>query len=313
MAVDSEIQALRALALSDAEIETALKDWLLDRMPKDSAKWRQILAREERKWCWRLFRRRYLSWLPKVRRDRAYILESYSANWRKRVFPSLAMSTEGNERTLADWRDDGLITRRGTMVRVHYLLLKKIFDLIQPQSLLEVGCGNGLNLFVLASHFDKTRFSGVDLTEAGIERAKSVQAESSLPAELRQFSPLPIADAEAFRRIDFAQGDALKLAFPDRSFDVAMTVTALEQMETIRAQALAELARVARRYVVMVEPFADFNRDPLRRNYVEAKDYFSLRADQLREHGLEPVFDYGAIPHKIHLGVGFIVARPIGR
>ena len=46
--------------------------------------------------------------------------------------------------------------------------------------------------------------------------------------------------------VTFLQGSAAELSFPDGAFDLVMTVLAIEQMERIRARALAEITRVAR-------------------------------------------------------------------
>ena len=71
---------------------------------------------------------------------------------------------------------------------------------------------------------------------------------------------MPLADPTAFRRIRFCQGNAPSLPFADGEFDLVTTVLALEQMERVREQALAEVARVACRHTLMIEPFREVNR-----------------------------------------------------
>ena len=68
-----------------------------------------------------------------------------------------------------------------------------------------------------------------------------------------------------YSTVEFRQGNAAALPYPDRSFDVVYTILAVEQMESIREQAMREIVRVARSHVVMIEPLMDSNRDPLRR------------------------------------------------
>ena len=99
------------------------------------------------------------------------------------------------------------------------------------------------------------------------------------------------------------------MPLPDNSVDVAFTVLALEQMERVRHRALAELARVARRYVVMIEPFADWNSEPHRRGYIARHDYFASTVDGLRAAGLVPVVATADMPNKLSFRAGIVVAE----
>ena len=112
------------------------------------------------------------------------------------------------------------------------------------------------------------------------------EVREQAPEWLERYCPAPVADAGAYRRIRFEQGDACRLAFPDDSFDVVITRQALEQMNKIRDEALSEIARVARHHVVLGEPFADFNREGLRLDYVKAKEYLDLPVAELARFGL---------------------------
>jgi hypothetical protein len=79
-------------------------------------------------------------------------------------------------------------------------------------------------------------------------------------------------------------------------------------MERIRAAALSELARVARRWVVMIEPFADWNADGHRRAYIQQNDYFAARTDELSEYGLTPIVVTADMPNKLSFRAGLVVA-----
>jgi hypothetical protein len=59
----------------------------------------------------------------------------------------------------------------------------------------------------------------------------------------------------------------------------------------------------------MAEPFADFNRDYLRRTYVAAKDYFSLPVEGLRRFGIEPEQRFADYPQNLLLGIGVVLGR----
>ena len=90
-----------------------------------------------------------------------------------------------------------------------------------------------------------------------------------------------------------------------------LTSLALEQMNHIRRQALTELARVACRWVVMLEPFADFNRTPERRLHTRAHDYLAATVADLPKYGLRPMHVFDDFPSKITRGVGLVIAQPV--
>jgi len=118
-----------------------------------------------------------------------------------------------------------------------------------------------------------------------------------------------LRDLRAHREVFFSQANAVALPFADHSSDLVVTVLALEQMEEIRARALSEIARVAGRFVLMIEPFRDWNADGHRRDYIVANDYFSAAVWDLKEFGLDPVAVYADIPNKLSFAVGLVLAR----
>jgi SAM-dependent methyltransferase len=174
---------------------------------------------------------------------------------------------------------------------------------------LEVGSGYGLNLLLLSMQFPGIQFTGLELTGAGIDATRALASDPSTPDHLRSFAIGPLIDPEAPRRIALHTGSADALPFGDASMDVAVTVLALEQMERIRDRALRELARIARRYVVMIEPFADWNADGHRLAYIRRHDYFSAAVDDLPSHGLRPVVASADIPNKLSFRAGLVIAE----
>jgi ubiquinone/menaquinone biosynthesis C-methylase UbiE len=195
--------------------------------------------------------------------------------------------------------------------RVHHSLLISAFETIQPASVLEVGCGNGLNLFVLAGHFRHLHFSGIELSHQGVAAAHRVCEQSRLPDEILAFADGLIVDPSAHQRLDIRQGSAQSLPFAAHSFDVVFTVMALEAMEEIRHAALRELARVARQYVIMVEPFLDFNTRGIRSYHHASHNYFQAKVEELPYDRLEPLLVYTDMPHRLRLRPALVIARPI--
>ncbi len=86
-------------------------------------------------------------------------------------------------------------------------------------------------------------------------------------------------------------------------------MAALEQMHIGFERALAELRHIARRYVLLAEPFSDCN-DALGRLYLWAHNYFRMRIGQLPAHGLEPVRIWKALPVKPTFAHALVLCRP---
>ena len=189
------------------------------------------------------------------------------------------------------------------------LSLVRAIELLKPRSVLEVGCGNGINLLLLAGRFPKTRFAGLDLTPEGIAAAQRMQREPVLPDYLQAFAPLPIIDTTSFRRIDFRVGDACALPFEAGGFDLVYTALALEQMERVRDQALGEIARVAGGHAFLIEPFRDVNASGLPRRYVVARDYLQARIADLPRYGLAPLWATADFPQETFLRACAVLAE----
>ncbi len=209
------------------------------------------------------------------------------------------------------WNDRNLAIDGFAAARLRAPLLAAVIDRLAPKTVLEVGCGNGINLFSLAGHFPEVTFTGIDQSAAGIEAAKAVQAGAKLPPALAEYIPLAMADAEAFRRIRFLQGSAAELPFADGEFDLVYTVLAVEQMERSRDRAVAEIARVAEGHALLLEPFRDANRRGLRRLYALSRNFFRGSIEGLNRFGLDPVWATDDFPQEAFLGSPLVLAKKV--
>ena len=229
-------------------------------------------------------------WRDNIRLNRDYFLPQGAAgeySWGSRAF---TMRNAG-----------------GTLARI--LSLAAVLTDLQPSTVLEVGSGDGLNLMFLASFFPNIQFTGIELTQAGVDVARDFQKQSFLPEEMTAMFSQRAVDRSAFRRIAFGQGSARELPFPTNHFDVVLTCVALEQMETIRDTALREVARVANSWTAMIEPFRDFNAQGMRRSYIQAYNYFAGNVEDLRSYGLQPLHVSDDLPQKLNLHAGLVVSR----
>lgn len=112
---------------------------------------------------------------------------------------------------------------RGTWTgETEYQLLRKLLKPMPGESLLDIGCGTG--------YFTR-RFAESGLAATGVDPSPGM---------------LGFAKAHAAAGERFLFGDARALPFPDRSFDLSISVTALCFIPE-QAQALSEMLRVTRR------------------------------------------------------------------
>jgi SAM-dependent methyltransferase len=110
-----------------------------------------------------------------------------------------------------------------------YHLLRAL-ERIRFSSFLDVGCAEGYFVNLVRSLFEVDAV-GVDIAPSGVRRARELY------------------------RIPGVAADALRLPFRDRSFDVVLSSETLEHVADPQA-VIAELVRVARRYVVLSTPAA---------------------------------------------------------
>ncbi len=110
---------------------------------------------------------------------------------------------------------------------------------IGPANLLDIGSGRGAFLWPLLDEFPSLPVTCIDVRD---DRMRDIQA---------------VRDG-GFAHIQAIHGDVTALPFEDRSFDV---ITMLEVLEHIPAtqQALAEICRVASRFVVLSVPSKEDN------------------------------------------------------
>ncbi|HET7681146.1 MAG TPA: class I SAM-dependent methyltransferase [Xanthobacteraceae bacterium] len=292
------------LEVSDQEIEEVFAPGIArivsDRDPEWTAKEQQLKIKMAKGVPWW---RRLLRPVAEKR-----VRDAYEKKWTPEA--ALARFTRrADNRSPIVWGDRRYFAYGIWIKRVHLLFLMRLIEKLQPTNVLEVGSGMGLNLCILAARFPNIKFTGIELTAAGDEVARAFRAMPKLPEQFSQFSPLPLVDEEAHQRIELNQGSAAQLPFKKGSFDLVYSIQALEQMESIRDQVLKQIANVCSGHVAMFEPFAEWNKNPLRRALISSRGYFAAGFADLRRYGFEPVFTSGDMPTKFAYGVGLVIAR----
>ena len=316
MTIEPDIQLFDSLTLSQGEIDELLAEWTVAKFSTGDAEWLRVRAEATRKMKRRLWKYKAGALLGSARknggyRDERFVDKEYSRTWNSLDWPENTAESASKMTIACEQADAGYLLYRSSLNRLALVLLARTIDQLKPKRVLEVGAGQGLNLLSLCSRFPDVEFTGVELTQTGVERARAVQQADALPDAVVNFIPWTDIDRQAYRRIRFTQGNAVALDFEDASFDLVFSNVALEQMETIKHQALPEVSRVSSGYVAMCEPFADFNADPLRKLSIQAKNYLTVAVAELPQYAMEPVHVFSDWPQKIMSGNGFVVARPL--
>ena len=116
--------------------------------------------------------------------------------------------------------------------------------------------------------------------------------------------------ASLIERVNFIHGNAFEMPFDDKSFDLTYTSLAFEQMPHAYADALKEINRVTKNYVVFVEPFKEAN-NLLGKVKLKSMDYFRYSYKGFQEFGFEPIAFINDIPQKLHFGIAALIAKII--
>lgn len=287
------------VAVDPAAIDSAMQPFLVSE--GDELRWRKEVWRRQVSTLARLVTGR-------ESRDRQEIEREYRDAWSAGYRRYRVDRTDLKGKPWA-WRGRHLLLDPAAATRLRTLLFAAVIGQLKPKTVLEVGSGNGINLLSLAGAFPGTRFTGLELTREGVEQARRAQADSGTVGIVQAYTPLEVRDPSAIERIEFVQGDASAMPFEDGSFDLVMTVLAVEQMESIRAAALSEIARVARGHVLMLEPFRDMNASGFRRLYVKSRNYFRGSIAELRGFGLTPLWATDDYPQEAFLGTALVLAE----
>lgn len=288
------------IAIDPAAIDSAMQPFLVSE--GEELRWRSAVARRLMTALLRLVTG------SEAGRHRALVDQQYSAAWR-RGYEHFRLGRTDLKAVPWHWRGRKLLLDTSGAARFRAILFAAVFDALKPGQVLEVGSGNGINLLGLSGAYPDIAFTGLELTAEGVEQARRAQSDDRVGEILRSYRPLETRDPTAPGRIRFVQGDASAMPFEDNSFDLVMTVLAVEQMESVRAAALAEIARVSRRHVLMIEPFRDANMRGLKRLYVRSRSYFEGWIDDLKDSGLHPVWATSDYPQEAFLGTAMVLAE----
>ncbi len=152
-----------------------------------------------------------------------------------------------------------------------------IVDLLRetnPESVLELGCGYGQNLYNIKKAFPNARVVGIDENRLRIVLGKSKMEEEGLD-------------------IKMSIGNIFTEEFPEKSFDVVLTDATLLMIKMTEEEiksVIQKIVKTARKMIVLVE-WHNFNvklpgldvGERFVRNYVELLNMFGVKDIKLRK------------------------------
>ena len=283
---------------SREEMEALYLPFVQREVELPDAEWEEAVAERWRRVNKDYFRRRFLGWLPRYQRTDQSIRKEYKKAWGRTDYSTYTLDTSVKPIDPWVWGPRKMFASTRGIVRLRQYFLVKLVEQLKPRRVLEVGCGNGINLLLLSGRFPEVEMAGLELTAEGYNSAVGHQSEERLLENLATFAPSPILDDTAFRRVKFHNGSAAALPFEEGAFDLVYTVLSVEQMEAIRFQALGEIARVCGGHTFFFEPFLDVNSEKLAYRYAYGRHYFMGRIDELPQVGLEPLWASDDFPQK---------------
>ena len=184
------------LGLTEAEIAHVFEPFIVQGSPGSAEAWAREVARRKRKLAKATARRLLFGWLPAMQRRESAILREYDKAWGAIDYGTYSLEARQTEHTPWQWRGRRMFASDVGATRFRQLLLIQFIERLRPRQVLEVGCGNGINLILLAGRFPEVAFAGIELTEAGHRAARSLQEHSDLPPSLRAYAPLPLARSD---------------------------------------------------------------------------------------------------------------------
>jgi SAM-dependent methyltransferase len=305
--------ASSGLGLSQEEISAFFEPFIARKVAADDPEWQAEMHERKRGILRRYLKRILLPWSSRTKRDEREVIREYSKAWKPGEYENYRLG--GELPRLSPWlyRGEKMFASDIGGTRFRQAMLVRMIEHVKPRSVLEVGCGNGINLLLLAGSFPDVEFAGIELTREGNEAALEFQRQEVLPDAMQAYAPLPLKDPTAFKRIRFLRGNAAELPFADNEFDLVYSVLALEQMEQIRDRALAEFARVAGKYTLMIEPFRDVNDRGWSRANVIRRNYFRGRIADLPGYGLKPSIVTDDFPQEVFLRACAVLSEKVGR
>jgi hypothetical protein len=161
------------LGIAEQEISDLFEPFVDRARSERPGAWAAEVGRRKQKLLKRMARRYLMPWRGTAQRDQGVVLGEYDKAWRSIDYGAYAPGAPLRDPTPWEWRGRQMFASDVGATRFRQLLLIRLIERVQPRRVLEVGCGNGINLILLAGRFPEIRFAGVELTDSGHRAARA--------------------------------------------------------------------------------------------------------------------------------------------
>ncbi len=223
----------------------------------------------------------------------------------KSYFPNLQL----NKNTYLKFKNNYYISSSWHERKFFYIILCSVIELNKIDTVLEVGCGNGVLINCLSRKYKNVNFHGIDLTKKGIRLAKSLKKKKTFK-KLSLFFDKDI-NLGSPKNLTFKQESVLNLK-EELKFSLVFTTLALEQMKNIQFDAIKKITNVSNNLIVLIEPFVFYNKSFISRNYHKLKNYFNLERKEFEINGFK-IYSEFDLPSKIYRRVGVLILKKESR
>jgi len=181
---------------------------------------------------------------------------------------------DSNKKFTAQINNYQVVELRGSKEDYYSQYLENIIKKTNSKSFLEVGAGE---LTLAAEVIKNVKKDFIDYTGA-------------LDLSMNRL----VVGSEFLKKqnlnIDYVvSGDASNLPFPDNCFDLVYTSHCLEQVPHLFVKAVNECSRVAKKYVVLIEPSYEFGSE-VTKNHIYKKGYIKITSKLLNKLDLSVVY-----------------------
>ena len=96
----------------------------------------------------------------------------YEKRWRRVTLEQFLLGRDGD--VPCPWGERRLLIRQGGLKRIYLFYLYRLVAALAPANVLEIGCGAGLNIALMANRFPEVVFTGIELAQAGVDECRRI-------------------------------------------------------------------------------------------------------------------------------------------
>ena len=255
---------------------------------------------------YRVIKNYFFSIFKNFKRSQQFTKNRYDRIWSDDKIQEMYNSENYTSQQIFTYKKKSFLAPESMQSRVFQTIHAETVTQLDPQSILEVGCGQGFHLKLLSSLFPQKKFYGIDQSVSGINFANQKIKNLKLTKDITYPLGYNYLDNNG-DNLSYEVQDAKKLKFDNNSIDFIYTNLALEQMDNIKFEVLSEIKRVSKKYVLLIEPFKNLNNTGAKFFHHRSKKYFSLNYNELEDANFKILNIIDKIPHKISLGAGALL------